>query len=239
MLVHHYDQEKHHFITVTTSNGSYCIKEIVQSLTYEQRQYLLFCHAFTGCDTVSSFHGFSKEKLYERLCSGNLRPLIDVFYNDRSSKVQILEAGIEIIQFIYKSQVTPLSMLRVNKYNKQSKAGVLKPENLPPIDGAARQHSLRAYLQLQDWLVLQSMSRDPKEYGWYLISGGAYEPILITDDIAPANLLKFASCNCSGNCSTKRCPCKKNNVKCISACGTCHGNQCKNIDAEVTDTNEH
>ena len=161
-----------------------------------------------------------------------------MFYNDRSSKVQILEAGIEIIQFIYKSQVTPLSMLRVNKYNKQSKAGVLKPENLPPTDGAARQHSLQAYLRLQDWLVLQSMSRDPKEYGWYLTTGGAYEPFLKTDAIAPANLLKFVSFNCSGNCTTKRCSCKKNNVKCILACGTCHGNQCKNI-AEVTDTNEH
>ena len=64
------------------------------------------------------------------------------------------------------------------------------------------------------------MSRDPKEYSWYLTSGGAHEPILITDAIAPANLLKFVSCNCSGNCTTKRCSCKKNNVKCISACGT-------------------
>ena len=81
-------------------------------------------------------------------------------------------------------------MLRVNKYNKQSKDGILKPENLPAAGGAARQHSLRAYLQLQDWLILQSMSRDPKEYGWYLTSGGAYEPILITDAIERKKLHK-------------------------------------------------
>ena len=30
MLVHHYDLRRH-LITVTTSNGSYCIKEIVES----------------------------------------------------------------------------------------------------------------------------------------------------------------------------------------------------------------
>ena len=36
MLVHYYDQEKHHIIIVTTLTGS------VQSLTYEQRKYLLF-----------------------------------------------------------------------------------------------------------------------------------------------------------------------------------------------------
>ncbi len=27
---------------------------------------------------------------------------------------------------------------------------------------------------------------------------------------------------------------KKYNMKCISACGNCHGNQCKNIDTENT-----
>ena len=133
MLVHHYDQEKHHNIIVTTSAGSYCIKEIVQSLTYEQKKYLLFCHSFTGCDTVSSFRGFSKEKLYARLCSGNLSPLIDVFYDANSSKDNISEAGVEIIQFIYKSWGTQLSSLRVNKYNKQSRIGVIKPENLPQL----------------------------------------------------------------------------------------------------------
>ena len=186
---------------------------------------------------MSSIHGFSKEKLYEILCSENLGPLLNVFYNDESTAVQIEDAGIEILQFIYKSQGTPLSTLRVNKFNKQSKAGVLRPENLPPTDGAARQHCLRAYLQLQDWLVLKSMSRDPKQYGCFLTSSGSYEPTLTTNAIAPASLLKFVSCNCSGNCSTRRCSCKKNNVKCISACGMCHG-LCKNIVSEVPNTGE-
>ena len=153
MLVHHYDQEKPHIIIVTTLTGS------VQSLTYEQRKYLHFCHSFTGCDTVSSFHWFSKEKLYARLFSGNLGPLIDVFYNANSSNDNIWEAGVEIIQFIYKSRGTPLSTLRVSKYNKQSKIGVINPEHLPQTDDAARKHSLRAYLQLQDWIVLQKIQK--------------------------------------------------------------------------------
>ena len=127
MLVHHYEQEKHHIIIFTTLTGSYCVKEIVQSLTYEKRKYLLFCHSFTGCDTKSSFYGFSKEKLYARLCSGNLGPLIGVFYEATSSNDNISEAGIEIIQFLYNSRGTPLSTLRVNRYSKQSKTGVIKP----------------------------------------------------------------------------------------------------------------
>ena len=60
MLTHRYHPDKHHLLIVTTSNGSYCLKEISLSLTKKQRQYLLFCHSFTGCDAVSSLYGFSK-----------------------------------------------------------------------------------------------------------------------------------------------------------------------------------
>ena len=176
--------------------------------------------------------------LFKRLCSKHVSALIDVFYDDKATKEHIVNAGIEIVQFIYKSQGIPLLTQRVTQYNKQSKTGVLRPESLPPTDGAAAQHSLRAYLQLQDWLVLKSMSRDPKKYGWYLTSGGAYEPIQTLNAIAPINLIKLVSCNCAGDCTTRRCYCKKNNVKCIAACGTCHENECKKIDDEPTYIND-
>ena len=74
------------------------------------------------------------------------------------------------------------------------------------------------------------MSRNPKEYGWYLTSGGAYEPSQTLHATAPMNLIKLVSCSCGGDCTTRRCYCKNNNVKCIATCGTCHGNQYKNND---------
>ena len=92
--------------------------------------------------------------------------------------------------------------------------------------------------------------------GWYVTSARQYEPIMTLDDIAPANLLRFVSCNRSGDCTTKRCSCKKNSpykhstciprrfnveytwsvcrdAKCISACGGCHGILCKNNEVEL------
>ena len=78
------------------------------------------------------------------------------------------------------------------------------------------------------------MSWDPKLYGWHVRSAGQFEPIMTLDDITPANLLQFVSCNCLGDCTTKRCPCKKNNVKCISACGGCHCILCKNNELKVS-----
>ena len=47
------------------------------------------------------------------------------------------------------------------------------------------------------------MSQDPKEYGWYLTSGSAYEPIEILDATAPMNLIKLVSCNCARGCRTR------------------------------------
>ena len=57
------------------------------------------------------------------------------------------------------------------------------------MNGVSVAHSLRAYLQIQDWILLRSMSRDPRLYGWYVTSAEQFEPIMTLDDIAPANLL--------------------------------------------------
>ena len=175
---------------------------MISRLLPRQRRYILFCHSFTGCDTVSAIHGFSKEKLFERLCSGTVDNLIEVFYDEQSTVVQIQNAGIKLFQYIYRAPETSLSSQRLHRYNKQSKVGVLRPENLPPTEGSAKQHSLRAYFQLRDWIALQSMYLEANEYGWELSSRGRYEPILTTMPIAPENLLKCISCNCSGDCST-------------------------------------
>ena len=53
------------------------------------------------------------------------------------------------------------------------------------------------------------------------------------EPMAPEELLKFTSCNCKGDCSNQRCSCKKNDVKCIAACGNRKGKNCiDDIDPE-------
>ena len=143
-----------------------------------------------------------------------------------------------LVLALFKSQGTPLQTQRVTWYNKHLKTGFLRPESSLPTDWATVQHSLRAYLPLQECLVLKSMSEDLKVYSWYLTSGGVYEPIQSMDSIASMNLIKLASCICAEDCTTRQCYCKNNKVKCISVCGTCHGNQGKNNDDGSTDTND-
>ena len=67
---------------------------------------------------------------------------------------------------------TSLSIKRLCRYNKQAKEGVIRPASLPPTNGSAIQHSVRTYLQTQDWILLKSMSRDPRLYGWYVTCAG-------------------------------------------------------------------
>ena len=227
-IFHHLDIKIHKEIRILTSKEHYSVNEIVKNLTPDEKLWILFCHSFSGCDTVSSIFGVSKEKFYQKICSGHLRQIIHTFYCDTNSIEDIGNAGILIFQFIYNMPATSLSIQRLCRYNKQAKGGVIRPASLPLTNGSEIQHSLRADLQIQDWILLKSIVRDPRLYGWYVTSAKQFKPIM-----APANLLRFVSCNCSGDCTTKRYSCKKNNIKCISACGGCYGILCKNNEVVV------
>ena len=160
------------------------------------------------------------------------------FSNHESKKENLVRSGSDLFKILYVGETTKsLDQLRFKLFSKCATARYrLNPDRLPPTAGAAAQHSLRAYLQAQDWLLLQTPSLNVLEYGWRRGSFG-YEPIPSEDPIAPEYLLKVISCNCEGDCSTLRCSCKKQGVKCISACGHCNGNSCTNI-AVTYDENE-
>lgn len=49
---------------------------------------------------------------------------------------------------------------------------------------------------------------NPEQYDWHINSLSGYKLILRNKLIAPAILLKFVSCNCLGDCSTRICLCK-------------------------------
>ncbi len=111
----------------------------------------------------------------------------------------------KLFQYLYKQLEVPLDQIRYEKYNTLIAKGVFKPEKLPPTSGTAIQHALRAYLQYHDWLLLDSQTLDPTEYGWTYTT--TYEPVGSHQSIAPESLLQFISCNCQvasiqGSCNT-------------------------------------
>ena len=225
-LIHH-SSYTDHLLFFTTSKGSYDFRRIQESLSERQRHYLLFCNSFTGCDTVSAIASHGKTTLFDRFCAGDIDEHMDTFLDVQASKDVVIRSGISIFQHIYHAPGTVLVAIQYSMFSRKASAGLIKPETQPPTEGATAQHSLCAYLQTQDWMLLQSMSLDPSSYGWALGSNG-YEPVSTLDPMAPEELLKFISCNCKGVCSNRRCSCKKNDVKYIPACGNCKGITCKN-----------
>ena len=157
--------------------------------------------------------------LFFRFCAGDVDEYINIFLDTEATKETVIQAGTAIFKYIYHGRDITLGEIRYNMFSRKAAAGVIKPETLPPTEGAAAQHSLRAYLQTRDWIFLQSMS-----------------PTL--DPTAPEELLKITSCNCHGDCSNRRCSCKKNGVTCISACGVCKGITCKNCSHDVVESED-
>ena len=139
------------------------------------------------------------------------------------------KGGVSIFIDIYHgTSEDTLGRMRFHKYAKQGKNGTFKPEALPPTTDAAELHAPRAWLQTADWLNLVTMSHQPTDFA--CIVNGSFEPVARSKAMAPEALSNLISCNCHGDCSTLRCPCCKNGLKCISACGNCHGVNCKNHD---------
>ena len=162
-------------IRILTSKGHYSVIEIANNLTTDEKLWILFCHSFSGYDTVSSIFGVSKETFYQKICSGQLRQIIDRFYCDRTSTEDIGNAGKLIFRFIYNMPATLLFIKPLCSYNKQVKGGVICPASLPSSNGSAIQHSVIAYLQIQDWILLKNLARDPRLYGWYVKSAGQFD----------------------------------------------------------------
>jgi hypothetical protein len=108
----------------------------------------------------------------------------------------VIRAGITIFQHICRAPGATLGSTCYTMFLRKAAAEVIKPEILTPTEGAAAQHSPCTYLQTRDWMVLQSMSLNPKDYGWTQGVHG-YEPVLTVDLMGPEELLQFTSCNCS------------------------------------------
>ena len=227
---------------MTTRNGSHSISKIVNALDANIKRILLFVHSFSGCDTVSSIHGFGKVKILKKAVSfhekGHLASLLSV----RVSTNEVIEAGLSLFQHIYGDKTKALETLRFLSYSRMIAKKKLNPSRLPPSTSSATEHILRSYLQYHNWVTLDTASLNPLHYGWEMSSEGYYRPIPTKAAIAPAGMLNLICCNCSveveNPCQYLRCSCRKYGFKCLPACGQCHGLSCTNAPERQEDSGE-
>ena len=126
--------------------------------------------------------------------------MLQIFINVNSTTEEVKLAGTKIFQWIYsktnkKDFPKTLHELRYEVYNFMAAKGKIDPERLPPTEDVVQQHLPRAYLQLQDWMVLKCSSREASNYGCENTSHGL-EPIGMTNSIAPEEMQKLVLCSC-------------------------------------------
>ena len=113
-------------------------------------RYLLFAHAFTGCDTISAIHRFGKVSLFKKLQNANLSQIANAFYKDDKLPEDIGDATICFFELLNSSQGEELHQIRKRKYEEMvmSNRSKIDPLLLPPSPRAAHFHGLRVYHQL-------------------------------------------------------------------------------------------
>ena len=119
----HHSSSTNCSVFLTTSKGSYDVRKIRDGLCERKRRYLLFCHAFTGCDTVSAIAGQGKTTLFDRLCGGDIDEHMDIFLDIQASKDIVVKAGIVIFKHIHHGPRTILGTNRYNMFSRKATVG--------------------------------------------------------------------------------------------------------------------
>lgn len=203
---------------------------------------LLFIHAWSGCDTTSATFGQGKTSLIKKLQVNEEVQKISSLFCQSSTAQEIGEAGIRLFVNLYggkeKHSLRYVRFMGMASSNKE-----IDPQKLPPTERAAHYHSLRVHLQVMLWkkLVCTDMQMDPQKWGWKLDDKLGMIPVMTDIGPAPETLLNFVRCKCKlssrNPCGSNLCSCRRNGLKCVTACGDCRGENCKNSE-EITDSED-
>lgn len=214
---------------------------LLQEALGSMKEYILFIHAFTGCDTTSSLRGKGKSLPFAKLKRDEALKNKVAIFNDKSSSPQkVAEAGEAFMCVIYGGKPSErINKLRYKLYlktvAKQRVNSTFRMSVLPPTSEATKQHSYRVFHQIQEW---NNCAMEPTLWGWKF-ENGQYTPIPTLFEPAPQKLLCLVSCNCKTGCDRRSCECLRNCLKCSDMCGYCSGFGCFNrlppIEDEVED----
>lgn len=219
------------------------ISNHVQNALGDLRDYVLFLHAVTGCDTTSAPYRQGKKKAFKLLKqSETLRNTVNIFNLATASHEDIATAGEDFMLKLYgcKESLNSLDQFRYLEYMRLTpRMRIDKPFNLavlPPTSSAARQHSYRVYHQVQLW---RNCQLPPTEWGWKM-RGGVLIPVPTLEKPASDELLNVLYCNCKSDC-IRNCACRKSGLDCTPMCGQCKGIACSNAphpEDDAYETNE-
>ena len=190
-------------------------------------------HAFSGCDTVSSFSGIGKKTIWDVWRSvPNLTALFGHLSQTPQEVTDDNMQEIEIFVLLLYSRTSPFAT--VNAARKQLFSyGNRRLENIPPSRAALLQHVKRASFQAgYIWgqaLTANPSLPSPSEWGWQKDKDGNWTPLWTTLPEASKGCRELVKCNCKKRC-LGQCKCHKANLKYTQLCFC--GRQCTEQDTQ-------
>ncbi|CAH3187344.1 unnamed protein product [Porites lobata] len=197
---------------------------------------LPFVHAVSGSDTTSRLYGVGKGAALRKLRSDSAFKEAAYVFTRQSSLEEIVAAGEKALCCLYGGRPNEgLDVLRYRRFCEKVATSntTVQVQSLPPTSAAARYHSARVYLQVQQWMG-RGKNLNPEDWGWLRIQDRLHART--TDQPpAPDNLLKVIRCTCKQGCDSRRCSCRKFGIPCSFACSECRGVNCSNSSTNLSD----
>ena len=218
-----------------TEHKLWNIQETKESLGEDVCVNILFIHAILGCDTTSHMYGIGKGKALKKFQSSvEFRQAAATFHTRDANKADIIAAGEKALLCLLNAKEEDLDKTRYRRFCQKvaTCTSAVEAKSLPPTSTAWKYHSMRVYLQIEEW---KGRQHDPCEWGWKLVQEKL--KMIMTDmEAAPRVLLEIIKCNCKQGCKSARCSCKKHGLECSPACGECKGVSCENAQqADLSD----
>ena len=206
------------------------LNQSFESLGHSLSKALLFFHAFTGCDSTSSFFGRTKSYWFRQLQSYPRQNEVTKAFEQLSWNPQrevIVNNMAEIEQFVNhcygQAQIQSVNEARFQMFTS-SVSGNLR--ELPPSRNSLELHIMRSAYQ-SGWIwgntLSQAVCPPVTEWGWLCANGISLEIEWyrrnsgISEVMTLAKLIKTCKCKQS-NTSCKRCNCSRLKFGCLKFC---------------------
>ena len=129
------------------------IADLKLALGPEVCNSILFAHAILGCDSISRLYGLGKGMAIKLLCNNtHFQIAANVFSNPDATPANVIMAEENSIALLYNGCLGDrLDSLRLPRFYRKvgSSTAHVQPRIHPPTSAAAKFHSFRVYLQVQ------------------------------------------------------------------------------------------
>lgn len=219
------------------------VSKTAAALGKEVCQALPGMHAYTGCDSVSSFGGRGKISALNILKkSQQFQETFKKLGKSWSVPPDVSRSLEEFTCRLYATQsdITDVNELRFQLF--RLKKGNIDSGQLPPCKDTLQLHIVRSNYQTAIWRrSLENHPAIPSPLdcsGWVLDEESRLQINWMTGSPAPDIVLEFLTCKCSRYCRLPYCECMANGLQCTSACKLQSCDNMKDYEEDELQTDE-